>query len=123
IVTEGLLTYFGEDDVIGMWQRFARVLNGFGAGVYLSDLRVREENSGVTDRVLQLMLSSFVQRSVHAHFENAADAVEVLRESGFAEARLHRAGDRAAALEAGRDPAAARIHVVEAATGDRRLTA
>ena len=24
IVTEGLLTYFGEDDVLGMWRRFAR---------------------------------------------------------------------------------------------------
>lgn len=116
IVTEGLLTYFGEDDVLGMWRRFARVLSGFAAGLYLSDLRVREENDGVTDRILQLVLSSFVQRSVHAHFGSVADAVDVLLDSGFAEARLHRAGDRAAALDAGRDPAAARIHVVEATT-------
>ena len=116
IVTEGLLTYFGEDDVLGMWRRFARVLTGFRAGVYLSDLRVREENSGVTDRILQLVLSSFVQRSVHSHFDSELDAVEALLESGFAEARLHRAGDRAAALDAARDPAAARIHVVDAVT-------
>lgn len=116
IVTEGLLTYFGEEDVLGMWRRFARVLGGFGAGLYLSDLRVRDENSGVTDRVLQLVLSSFVQRSVHAHFDGTAEAVDALLESGFAEARLHRAGDSAAALDARRDPAAARIHVVDATT-------
>src|SRR5918998_929645 len=26
IITEGLLTYFGEGDVLGMWRRFAREL-------------------------------------------------------------------------------------------------
>jgi O-methyltransferase involved in polyketide biosynthesis len=116
IVTEGLLTYFGEDDVLGMWRRFARVLGGFGAGLYLSDLRVREGNSGVTDRVLQLVLSSFVQRSVHAHFDSEAAAVDALLDSGFADARLHRASERSAAGEARSDPAAERLHIVDATT-------
>jgi O-methyltransferase involved in polyketide biosynthesis len=116
IVTEGLLTYFGEDDVLGMWRRFARALSRFGAGLYLSDLRVREDNTGVTDRVLQLVLTSFVQRRVHVHFDSEADAVDALLDSGFADARLHRGSAHSAAAGAGRDPAAARIHVVEAAT-------
>src|SRR5689334_182301 len=40
IVTEGLLTYFGTDDVRGMWRRFATVGGGFASCLYIADMRI-----------------------------------------------------------------------------------
>jgi O-methyltransferase involved in polyketide biosynthesis len=87
IVTEGLLTYFDEDDVIGMWRRFARELRGFSAGLYLADIRIGGSDRRVLDRAFQAALSSFVARPVHVHFDGEAAAVDALRAAGFAEAR------------------------------------
>jgi O-methyltransferase involved in polyketide biosynthesis len=116
IVTEGLLAYFGDDDVLGMWRRFARELARFRAGLYLADLHVGTRGSGVVERGFRLALASFVQRTVHAHFEGEADAIDALRAAGFADAHLHRGDRHPAALDVKRDPAAARIHIVEART-------
>jgi O-methyltransferase involved in polyketide biosynthesis len=115
IVTEGLLTYFGEREVRGMWRRFARELAHFAAGLYLADIRL---SGGVIDTAFQTALSTFVRRRVHTHFGDEAAAVRALREAGFADARVHRADRHPAAGDAGRDPAAERIHIVEAVTVD-----
>jgi len=114
IVTEGLLSYFGEDDVRGMWRRFARELRRFGAGLYLADLILG--GSLFPDGAFQAALSSFVGRRVHRHFDDEASAIQDLRAAGFADARLHRADRHPAAGEAGHDPAAERVHVLEATT-------
>jgi O-methyltransferase involved in polyketide biosynthesis len=100
IVTEGLLTYFGHDDVIAMWRRFARELALFSSSLYLADIRIGGVDRGVAERAFRVILSSFVQRQVHVHFDGEAEAVETLHATGFAEARLH---------------PAERIHVIEAA--------
>ncbi|HEX8743439.1 MAG TPA: class I SAM-dependent methyltransferase [Thermoleophilaceae bacterium] len=115
IVTEGLLSYFGGGDVLGMWRRFARELGRFSHGLYLSDLHVGGGRSPL-DRAFMAALSAYVQRRVQSHFDGEAAAVAALREAGFREARLHRGDRHAAAGDAGRDPGAARVHVVEAAT-------
>ena len=119
VVTEGLLTYFDEDDVVGMWRRFARVLERFESGLYLADLRVGAPDHAVTERAFRLVLSSFVGRLVHSHFDGEEEATAALRDAGFAHARLHRGDRHRAAGDAARDPAAARIHVVEATTARR----
>jgi O-methyltransferase involved in polyketide biosynthesis len=116
MVTEGLLTYFDEPDVLGMWRRFAQALAPFSAGLYLADLRLGGDNDAVVDRAFQAVLSSFVRRRVHTHFRSGAAARAALRHAGFAAAHLHRADRHRAAGDARRDPAAARIHIVEATT-------
>ena len=57
-----------------------------------------------------------MQRLVHSHFDSEEAALAALRDRGFAEAHLHRASGHAAAGGAARDPAAARIHIVDATT-------
>lgn len=114
IVTEGLLSYFGTDDVLGMWRRFARVLGGFSSGLYLSDLHVGDTARAGIDRAFIAALSSFVGRRVEVHFGSEQDAASELRAAGFAEARLHHGYRHPAAGAAGRDPGAKRVHVVEA---------
>ena len=99
IVTEGLLTYFPDDDVLGMWRRFARELSRFRNSLYLADIRIGGVDRGVAERIFRIALSSFVQRQVHVHFDGEAGVIEALRAEGFSEARLH---------------PAERIHVIEA---------
>ena len=116
IVTEGLLTYFDEHDVLGMWRRFARELRRFSSGLYLADIRLGESGQAAVERAFAAVLSAFVQRPVHTHFGDPAAAVDALLSAGFAQAQLHRADRHPAAGDAARDPAAARIHIVEAST-------
>jgi O-methyltransferase involved in polyketide biosynthesis len=115
IITEGLLTYFDQADVLGMWRRFARELARFSHGLYLADMRL-DEPRPAPERVFSALLSAFVMGRVHTHFPSEEAAAEELRDAGFAEARLHRADRHPAAGDAGRDPAAARIHIIEATT-------
>ena len=116
IVTEGLLTYFPEGQVVGMWRRFAEVLAGFSAGLYLADIHLGEDGPAVTDRAFRAVLSMFVRGPVSAHFEGEAAAGKALREAGFASAELHRADRHPEAGDARRDPGAGRIHIIEATT-------
>jgi O-methyltransferase involved in polyketide biosynthesis len=76
IVTEGLLTYFGHDDVIGMWRRFAGELRRFDAGLYLADMRLGGASRSLLEHAFATALSSFVQRRVHVHFDGEQDAVD-----------------------------------------------
>jgi O-methyltransferase involved in polyketide biosynthesis len=116
IVTEGLLGYFPHDDVLGMWRRFARELARFPSGLYLADLHLGDTDQGPIAQTFRFALSSFVRRRVHAHFESASEAVSVLHDCGFTDARLHRGDQHPAAEDAAKDPAAGRIHIVEAWT-------
>ena len=115
IVTEGLLTYFPESDVLGMWRRFARALHRFPEGLYLADIRL---TGGLLDTAFQTALSTFVQRRVHTHFGDEPAAEAALLDAGFDEALVDRADALPAAGEAREDPGAARIHVIEARTVD-----
>jgi O-methyltransferase involved in polyketide biosynthesis len=116
IITEGLLTYFDQDDVLGMWRRFAGELGRFSHGLYLADMRLDQPDRAAAERVFTTLLSTFVSRQVHTHFPDEDAAAAALRDAGFAAARLHRADRHPAAGDAGRDPAAARIHIIEATT-------
>jgi O-methyltransferase involved in polyketide biosynthesis len=114
LVTEGLLTYFGDEDVRAMWRRFARELARFESSLYLADVRLGGSDRSPLERAFQVALSSFVQRRVHTHFDGEASASDALRAAGFEHVCLHRADGHPAAGDAASDPAASRIHVIEA---------
>lgn len=115
IVTEGLLNYFGREDVEGMWRRFAAVLSRFPRGLYLSDLHLANHNQGTSQRIFGRLLSTFVRGRVHLHFGDGAAAAQALKAAGFAEARLH---DPRQLLQPGAtQPGAELVRVIEARTG------
>jgi O-methyltransferase involved in polyketide biosynthesis len=92
IVTEGLLGYLSTDAVEGLWRRFARTLEGFAAGRYISDLHL---GGAVTPQVraFRVLLSAFVRGRVYLHFTDAAEAEEALVTAGFRAARVRPAVD------------------------------
>jgi len=114
IVTEGLLTYFDGETVEAVWTRIAGVLARFDGGVYLADLRLDAPDRSVPERAFALLLGAFVRGKVHAYGGEGIAPEDALRRAGFRDVRLHRGSEHPAAGEAGRDPAAAAIHIVEA---------
>ncbi len=92
IVTEGLLGYLSTDAVVGMWRRFARTLDGFAGGRYISDLHL---GAPVTPQVraFRVLLSAFVRGRVYLHFTDAREAEEALVAAGFRAARVSPAVD------------------------------
>jgi hypothetical protein len=78
--------------VEGLWRRFARTLDGFAAGRYISDLHL---GGAVTPQVraFRVLLSAFVRGRVYLHFTDAAQAEEALITAGFRAARVRPAAD------------------------------
>lgn len=113
IVTEGLLTYFDDDTVDGLWARLAGVLRRFDKGVYLADLRFARSGRGLSERALDVTLGAFVRGKVHAYRGDETTAEEALRSAGFKQARLHR-GDEHPAAAGVRDAGASKIGIAEA---------
>jgi O-methyltransferase involved in polyketide biosynthesis len=117
IVTEGLLSYLSDVDVLAVWSRLAACLRGFPTGLYLSDLRLAGTGTDPVEEVFNAALAGFVRGRVHAHFTDEDDAIRRLVEAGFDEARLHDGGAHPAAAETRDDPGAAMIRVVDARLG------
>jgi O-methyltransferase involved in polyketide biosynthesis len=115
IVTEGLLNYFDRESVLGMWRRFAGVLSRFPRGLYLSDLHLANDNQGTSQRVFGKLLQAFVRGRIHLHFSQAGEALERLREAGFAEVQLHDPRQKPQAGEI--LPGAELVRVIEARSG------
>lgn len=114
IITEGLLVYFDDPTVEALWARLAGVLRPFSKGAYLADLRFASPDPGVSERAFGLLLGAFVRGKVHAYPGDEAAAEAELLEAGFAQARLHRADEHPAAVEAGADPGAGMLCIIEA---------
>jgi O-methyltransferase involved in polyketide biosynthesis len=114
ILTEGLLTYLDDETVEALWARLAAVLGRFERGVYLADLRLADDDRAVLERAFSLLLGAFVRGRVHAYPGDEAAAGSALRDAGFEGVRLHRCDEHPAAGDAGADPAATAIHIVEA---------
>jgi O-methyltransferase involved in polyketide biosynthesis len=112
IVTEGLLGYLPSEAVLDLWHRFADTLAGFNVGSYVSDLHMGGvQNNQV--RAFRVLLSLFVRGRVHLHFQNPAQAVDVLRDCGFSAARIHRAATLAPET---RGPGSGLAHILEASS-------
>jgi O-methyltransferase involved in polyketide biosynthesis len=114
IITEGLLVYLEDEVVEGLWARLARALQPFSPGVYLSDLRLASPDPGVAERAFEMLLGAFVRGKIHAYPGDEAAAEADLLGAGFAQAQLHRADEHLAAAEAGDDPAAGLLCIIEA---------
>src|SRR5262249_33420819 len=67
VITEGLLNYFDEDMVRGLWRRIADVLRRRG-GVYLADLSVADQTRGIAALGFKRLLEVFVRGRLHVHF-------------------------------------------------------
>jgi O-methyltransferase involved in polyketide biosynthesis len=117
IITEGLLNYFDEAHVRGIWARFAKVLGGFAHGLYLSDIHLAHTNRGAAVSVFKTLLSAFVKGRVHFHFAAEAQACAALREAGFTQAQLHAPRQFAADLRLPLTPGAEMVRIIEARTG------
>jgi len=116
IVTEGLVNYFDRATVIAIWERISRALARFPRGLYLSDLMVREANSGPFTTGFSWLLSAFVRGKVHLHFTTALEAEDALARAGLT-AVVHDPNDFAFELPDLEPAGAARVRVVEAVTG------
>ena len=71
IITEGLINYFDRPIVLGIWHRFARALERFPRGIYLSDIILREGNGGPIVTGFSWLLGAFVRGRVHVDFDSA----------------------------------------------------
>lgn len=114
ILSEGLLNYYPRKEMLSMWRGFADAASSFSRGCYFADIRLDEDNRGLTERAFFVGLSAFVRGSMHMHFADEAEAATALQAAGFASARLHRASEHPAGADAG--PGAELIHVIDAAT-------
>jgi O-methyltransferase involved in polyketide biosynthesis len=93
VITEGLLSYLEEDDMLGMWRRIARTLERFTSGRYVFDLGVGSLGNGIQAQAFRAALGGFVRGRVHEHFTEDDDAVRALRDAGFGDARVVRPSD------------------------------
>jgi O-methyltransferase involved in polyketide biosynthesis len=114
IVTEGLLTYYDDEAVDGMWRRIVAALGRFPTGVYLADLRLAAADRGMAERGFDVVLSRFVRGKVHAYRGGEADAQAALKQAGFADAQLHRGDRHPASAEVHGDPGSSVVRIVEA---------
>jgi O-methyltransferase involved in polyketide biosynthesis len=117
IVTEGLLTYFDDATVDGMWRRIATALERFPTGVYLADLRLAAADRGMAERGFDVVLSHFVRGKVHAYRGGEGDAEAALKRAGFTKAELHRGDRHPAAAEVHGDPGSSVVRIIEATAG------
>ncbi|HEU4393840.1 MAG TPA: class I SAM-dependent methyltransferase [Solirubrobacterales bacterium] len=118
IVTEGLLTYFDDETVDGLWARLAQVLGRFSRGAYLADLRFARPERGIPERAFDILLGAFVRGRVHAYRGDEATATAALRDVGFKEALLHRGDEHPAAARLHNDPGASVVCIIEATAND-----
>lgn len=109
IVTEGLLSYLALPDVDAMWRRFAAVLRGFPAGLYLADVHLADDLRGMASAAaFRVLLSIFARGQVRYHFATVEETTAALRAAGFTNAAVHRL-DRVPGLDV---PGGARRHLV-----------
>lgn len=118
IVTEGLLSYFDDETVNGLWARLARVLGRFSQGVYLADLRFARPQRGTSERAFDAILGAFVRGKVHPYRGDEAAASAELRGAGFNRVQLHRGNEHSAAVGVSGDPGAGVVCIIEAAAND-----
>lgn len=119
IVTEGLLPYFDRDAVLAMWQRFSRVLRGYPAGLYVTELYARDPIARVPGSSFALGAISAVARGrVHLHFARAEDALTAAQGAGFGEVRIADKRDLAARARGSIGRGAGLTRVLEAWVDD-----
>jgi O-methyltransferase involved in polyketide biosynthesis len=115
IITEGLLGYLPLGDVEAIWQRFARAMEPFPTGRYISDLHLGSVAT-VHVRAFRLLLSAFVRGRVYQHFSEAREAEAALVAAGFGAAHVGPAhiGPAVEIERDDRDPGSRLANILEA---------
>lgn len=116
IITEGLLNYFDQQSVLGMWRRFSHVLASFPHGLYLADIHLQHANQGLTARAFRFALSQFVRSRVHFHFSDETEVSRRLLESGFLTGAVLQPNDFRSQIEACNHKWAQLTRIIEATT-------
>lgn len=116
IVTEGLLNYFDQESVTGMWRRFAATLGGFSSGLYLSDIHLSSQNYGPLAEGFKLALSTFVRSRVHLHFQDNAALGSALARQGFGEVTINNPRSWADDIPSCNSKGASMVRIIEART-------
>ncbi len=114
IITEGLVNYFDQPTLLGMWKRFGAALRPFPSSLYLSDLILRDGNAGPLVTGFSYLLSAFVRGKVHLHFSSVDDAERVLLECGLPGTLLDPREFELADLE---PEGASRVKIIESTAG------
>ena len=83
IVTEGLLNYFDEDSVRGLWTRIGKVLKDRPGSVYLSDIHLENNNAGISTQAFKALLAMFVRGQIHLHFSHEQELILALEQAGL----------------------------------------
>jgi O-methyltransferase involved in polyketide biosynthesis len=112
VITEGLLGYLDTDAMLALWRRIAATLQTFPAGRYFSDLHLGSVQTPAV-RVFRQLLGAFVRGHVYLHFDGAEEAEAALRDAGFTEAAVRRAGT---IIELPEREQRSTAHILEAST-------
>jgi len=122
IITEGLVNYFGVEDVSGIWGRIAGCLRSLGGGRYYSDLQLQCDADGAwAAQSIRKLMGLFARGTVPQHFQDPDEAADALHEAGFGRCKLHHPVDFPASLGLpGRNRSRHVLRVTEAVVGEEQ---
>ncbi len=119
VITEGLLNYFPQHAVEGLWSRFATALARFPTGLYLSDLHLKPSNNSPLVAAFLAGLSAFVAGKVQLHYEDDESCLSALGVAGFETAELLKPSQWSHLLESCAAPGANLVSIVKAQCSQR----
>ncbi|NYH77865.1 O-methyltransferase involved in polyketide biosynthesis [Actinopolyspora biskrensis] len=114
VISEGLLNYLPTEELRTLWARVLAVLRRFGAGLYLSDLHVAEDNRGPVDALGATLLGRFVGTGLHFHFTIPEEVRKALTSTGFDPVELYLPSEFADLVLDANRPSADRVRVISA---------
>lgn len=116
VITEGLMNYLDPEAARGVWRRIAQTLQSFPHGLYLADVYLTQQNKGLASRIFGGVIQLFVRGRMHIHFESVAHGQQLMRDAGFAEARIHETRDLPETRKISGQPGGNRVRILEALT-------
>lgn len=114
IITEGLMNYLEPAQAQALWRNVAMTLRQFPSGLYLADAYLSRETGGALSAIFRSVLARFTKGSMHLHFSTEAQAKDLLRSCGFAEAELTPAHRLAANADIADSSGAKKVRVLSA---------
>lgn len=115
VILEGLVNYFDQDAIEGIFRRVHHFLGHFPHGLMLSDFYLRRDSlRNLGARSFGRALTWFARGKYHLPYEDDRELSQALARCGFRDARIHMAGDFAVQLEIPNPKRSAYVRVIEA---------
>jgi O-methyltransferase involved in polyketide biosynthesis len=116
IITEGLVNYFDLGTISAVWQRLARLLNGYPLGVYLTDVypEVNGHRFAGLIKASNRLLKTASRSRFTLHFENDAAMQQHFLKQGFSQATVFHPDHEKTTAPAAREGAIVRVVRVQA---------